>query len=187
MLLDWIPTKRLPEPDVESASPALLKRRAYATLIDLVVCYLVVETAILAVLMVVYTDFFVERPEVAFRLSVVGLVPVYLLYTFSFEWRYARTPGKQRMELLVTTPEGTGPSLTEAAVRNVFRYVDWLPIGYVLGWVLARRSARGRRLGDVVAGTIVVRPETEAEPLMDPDREPAFHTDSETDRSGDTE
>lgn len=159
-MLTWLPTKRRQTPDLESASPALLTRRAVATVIDLAICYVVVETAILAVLMVVFLDFFLAAPGEAFRLSLVGLIPVYLLYSLLFEWQYDRTPGKKRMGILVVTQDGNRIPLRDAAVRNALRYVDWLPVGYLLGWLLARRSATGRRLGDVLAGTVVVRPET---------------------------
>lgn len=170
-MLNWLPTKREPEPDLESASPALLRRRAVATVIDLAVCYFVIETAILAVLMVAFTDFFVAPNSDAFALSIVGLVPIYLLYTFCFEWRYTRTPGKKRMGLLVVEADGSRLGLRTAAVRNIVRYVDWLPAGYAVGWLLARRSSTGKRLGDRLAGTLVVRPVTTAEALYTTDRE----------------
>lgn len=170
-MLDWLPTKRRPTPDLESASPALLRRRAIATGIDLVVSYVVIETAILAALMVAFTDYFTANGGEAIWLSLVGLAPVYLLYTFAFEWRYGTTPGKKRMDLLVATEDGSKPGLGPAAKRNAMRYVDFLPLGYLLGWVLARRSPRGRRLGDRVADTLVVRPETTSGPLFaDADR-----------------
>lgn len=174
MVLDWIPAGSQPLPDPESASPALLRRRALAVCIDLLICYFVIEAAILAVLMVVFLDFFVSNGALAFALSIVGLVPVYLLYSFLYEWRYARTPGKQRMGLLVSMDDGSYPCVRAAAVRNVLRYVDWLPILYGVGWLLARRSPEGKRLGDRIASTLVVRPETTAEPILS---ESTAHTD----------
>lgn len=135
-------------------------------MIDLVISYVFVETAILAVLMVAFTDYFVANGGEALALSIVGLGPVYLLYSFAFEWRYGTTPGKKRMGLLVATEDGSKPGLVPVAKRNALRYVDFLPVGYLLGWLLARRSPRGRRLGDRVAGTLVVRPETTSEALF---------------------
>ncbi|ARS90269.1 RDD family protein [Natrarchaeobaculum aegyptiacum] len=178
MVLDWIPTSRIPEPDLESASPALLRRRAIATVIDLVICYAVIETAILAVLMVAFTDFFTEQGAQAFLLSLVGLIPIYLLYSFLWEWKFLRTPGKKRMDVLVVEADGSPPGVQAAAVRNVLRYVDWLPVGYLLGWLLARRSSDGRRLGDRLAGTVVVRPRRDAETLYHANRE--FETESDS-------
>lgn len=178
MVLDWIPTSRIPEPDLESASPALLRRRAFATVIDLVICYAVIETAILAVLMVAFTDFFTQQGAQAFLLSLVGLIPIYLIYSFLWEWKFLRTPGKKRMDVLVVEADGSPLSVRAAAIRNVLRYVDWLPVGYLLGWIFARRSPDGRRLGDRLAGTVVVRPRTDAETLYHADREFRSRTDS---------
>lgn len=129
--------------------------------------------------MVIFLDFFVMQGALAFVLSLIGLVPVYLLYCFLYEWRYARTPGKQRMGLIVSMGDGSYPSLQAAAVRNVLRYVDWLPVFYGVGWLLARRSERGRRLGDRLAGTVVVRPETTAEPIVRDSNDPSTKTRSE--------
>lgn len=165
-LLDWIPAGNQPDPDPESASPELLRRRALATIADLVICYVVVEAAILSVLMVIFLDFFVARPTQTFWLSGIGLIPVYLLYSFLYEWKFGRTPGKKRMDLILTTPEGNRPGLVAVAIRNVLRYVDWLPVGYLLGWVVARRSPTGRRLGDRLAGTMVVRPESKSDSAL---------------------
>ncbi|QLG50168.1 RDD family protein [Natrinema halophilum] len=184
-VLDWLPTKRRPTPDLESASPVLLRRRAVATIIDLVVAYVAIETVVLAGLMVAFSDYFVANGGEAMGLSIIGLVPVYLLYTFAFEWRYGTTPGKKRMGLLVATEDGSKPGLVPAATRNALRYVDFLPVGYLIGWIFARRSPRGRRLGDRLADTLVVRPETEIEPLFAGDArvassdEPIDETDHE--------
>ena len=177
MVLDWIPAGSKPRPDTASASPALLRRRAIATGIDLVICYFVVEAAILAYLMVFFLEFFLQRPGEAMALSVVGLIPVYLLYAFLFEWKHARTPGKKRMGLVVCTDDGDYPDVRAAAIRNALRYVDWLPFGYLLGWLSARRSPDGRRLGDRLAGTLVVRPETSGESIVDSVRKEAERTD----------
>lgn len=159
-LLDWIPAGNQPDPDPGRASRNLLRRRALAAIADIVICYIIVEAAILSILMVVFLDFFLARPTLAFWLSVVGLIPVYLMYSFLFEWRFARTPGKKRMDLILSTKNGSYPGVSAVAIRNVLRYVDWLPVGYLLGWLLVRRSPTGQRLGDRLGGTFVVRPES---------------------------
>jgi uncharacterized RDD family membrane protein YckC len=58
----------------------------------------------------------------------------------------------------VTTATGEAPGLAPCAVRNLLRYVDFLPAGYLLGALVAATSADGRRVGDRVAGTLIVRP-----------------------------
>lgn len=163
-LLDYLPAGRQPEPDLASASPDLLRRRGIATLIDVVVCY-VLETPILAFVMVINQDVFVDRPGTTFLLSIVGIVPVYLVYAFCFEWVHGWTMGKKRMDVRVVMDDGEELTIPAVAIRNALRYVDWLPVGYVVGYVLARRSPAGKRLGDRLAGTVVVRPDRTGEPL----------------------
>lgn len=163
-VLDWIPAGDQPAPDPASASPQLIRRRTMATVIDLVICYFIIEAAILAVLMVIFVDYFVAHPTETIWLSVIGLIPIYLIYSLLYEWRFARTPGKKRMGLILSTPEGSYPTLVPIAIRNILRYIDWLPFGYLLGIILIRRSETGQRLGDKMANTLVVRPETSAKP-----------------------
>jgi hypothetical protein len=42
-------------------------------------------------------------------------------------------------------------------IRNLLRLVDFLPFGYLVGGAVLFASPRGQRLGDVAAGTLVVR------------------------------
>ena len=45
---------------------------------------------------------------------------------------------------------------TASIVRNLLRVVDMLPVGYAFGVVSSLVDTRNRRLGDIVAGTLVV-------------------------------
>ena len=45
----------------------------------------------------------------------------------------------------------------QLVVRNLLRSVDFLPVFYFLGCVCAFIDQKGRRLGDIAAGTMVVR------------------------------
>lgn len=161
-ILDLVPSGTPPDPDLPSASPALLRQRALATVIDVLLCYFVVETVPLAALIGLAPEWVAARTDFVFIVSLVALVPTYLTYAFFFEWRYARTPGKVRMELLVVTGDGRVPGVAASAARNLLRYVDWLPACFLLGWAVARRSSTGQRLGDRLAGTIVVQPDDPA-------------------------
>lgn len=157
-MIDLYPAEHPPAPALDSAGPGLLRRRALATLLDLGLAYLLVESVLVAGITVVAPGLIAARPGLAFIGSLVALAPIHATYCFAFEWRYDRTPGKVRFELTVTTVDGERPGLLAAAVRNLLRYVDWLPVGYLLGWGLARTSPTGQRLGDRLAGTVVVRP-----------------------------
>lgn len=79
-------------------------------------------------------------------------------YDVTFEMLNAgRTPGKHWTGLRVVRDDGRPVNLSASAVRNVLRLVDGpltLNLGYVLGVVL---SDRNQRIGDMAAGTLVVR------------------------------
>jgi uncharacterized RDD family membrane protein YckC len=79
-------------------------------------------------------------------------------YHVFFEVRYAGvSPGKRAVGLRVVDGRGLPLSLEQSFVRNALRAVDALPVGYAVGAVACLFERYGRRLGDVVADTLVVR------------------------------
>ncbi len=80
-----------------------------------------------------------------------------------FEARHAgRSPGKRALRLRVVDARGLPVSLHQALVRNVMRAVDFMPGFYGFAAVATLLDPRRRRLGDLVADTLVIR---EARPL----------------------
>jgi uncharacterized RDD family membrane protein YckC len=80
-----------------------------------------------------------------------------LLYYVVLEGLLGRTVGKMLTGIRVVN-EATGqpPGLGKATVRTVLRIIDGLA-GYLVGFVIVLGSSRRRRLGDMAAGTLVVR------------------------------
>lgn len=68
-----------------------------------------------------------------------------------------RTLGKHVMRLRVVDARGGPITAGQAVVRNVVRIVDFLPVYYGVGVVAMFISPRNQRLGDMAAGTVVVR------------------------------
>lgn len=88
------------------------------------------------------------------------------LYPVLFElWRNGTTPGKRQMKLRVLHDDGTAITLGGSMLRNLLRTVDMLPIGYVVGLVSMMVNGQFKRLGDLVAGTLVIH-EPAAEDLV---------------------
>lgn len=86
-------------------------------------------------------------------------------YFIIFEWRMnGQTPGKRWLKLRVIREDGRPITFWEAAVRNLLRIFDIMPIPfYSIGLISVFVSTRGQRVGDLIAGTVVVRErETEA-------------------------
>ena len=68
-----------------------------------------------------------------------------------------RTPGKRWNGLRVVQVGGHPVTFVPSAVRNILRLADILPGGYVVGCVSILASSRNQRLGDIAAGTLVIR------------------------------
>ena len=68
-----------------------------------------------------------------------------------------RTLGKLLLNLRVIDARGGPISVGQAVIRNLLRVVDFLPTSYAVGAIAIFCSARNQRLGDLAAGTVVVR------------------------------
>ncbi|MCS7080792.1 MAG: RDD family protein [Chloracidobacterium sp.] len=100
---------------------------------------------------------------------------IYSGYFTAFEaWWNGQTPGKRRMRLRVIRIDGRPIGFFEALVRNILRSIDFLPSGYALGVMSIMLHRESRRLGDLVAGTVVVKERIGATPSLD--RVLATHT-----------
>jgi uncharacterized RDD family membrane protein YckC len=79
-------------------------------------------------------------------------------YYFVLEATLGRTIGKALLSLRVVDRGDERPTVLAVAGRTVLRAVDWLPAFYLVGFVtMLITGRRRRRLGDLVAGTRVVR------------------------------
>ena len=87
----------------------------------------------------------------------IALFVVVWLYPVVFEamWN-GQTPGKRAMHLRVVRDDGAPVGWLAAFVRNLLRTVDMLPFGYAIGIASGLLDPWGRRLGDLVAGTVVI-------------------------------
>ena len=93
-------------------------------------------------------------------------IGITLLVVFLLQWGYfalfeafgnGRTPGKRVAHIRVIHQSGRGINFVEALARNLVRFVDAAPSFYAVGVVTMFLSKRSQRLGDMVAGTLVVR------------------------------
>jgi uncharacterized RDD family membrane protein YckC len=99
-------------------------------------------------------------------------VGIFFLIVFLLQWGYfalfeafgnGRTPGKRVAGIRVIHRSGRGIGFIESLARNLVRFVDYMPGFYAVGVVAIFVSRRHQRLGDMVAGTLVVR-DREIEP-----------------------
>lgn len=86
-------------------------------------------------------------------------------YFLLLEYRYAgQTVGKRVLGLRTIQDNGVRVGFYQAVMRNLVRAVDHLPVLYLAGGGLALVSQRGRRLGDIAGGTVVIRDRRRAIP-----------------------
>lgn len=91
-------------------------------------------------------------------LAAVGSFLIFWGYDVFFEvLASGRTPGKRWNGLRVVRMGGEPIGFLASAIRNVLRVVDWLPFAYLVGVAAVLMTARNQRVGDVVAGTLVIR------------------------------
>jgi uncharacterized RDD family membrane protein YckC len=88
---------------------------------------------------------------------IIAAFLVYSGYFAIFEtWWHGQTPGKRYVGIRVVKDTGRGITGGEAMSRNFLRIVDSLPAMYLLGLITMLVSKEKKRIGDYVAGTIVV-------------------------------
>jgi uncharacterized RDD family membrane protein YckC len=102
--------------------------------------------------------------------SVVGGFLLYEGYFAFFEavWN-GQTPGKRFARLRVIKDDGRPIGVYDALARNLLRIVDQIPGIYAIGVVVMLFSKQSKRLGDYVAGTVVVHEQSieEARPFAE--------------------
>lgn len=93
-------------------------------------------------------------------------IGIFFLIVFLMQWGYfslfealwkGRTPGKRAAKIRVIHQSGRGITFLESLSRNLVRFIDYLPGFYAVGVVAMFMSRQHQRLGDMVAGTLVVR------------------------------
>ena len=100
-----------------------------------------------------------------------------LIFFFLIEWLYpvyfelfhnGKTPGKSMMGLFVAQENASPITPASSLIRNLLRFVDFLPFAYGFGLICVLSNNRFQRIGDIVAGTVVLHVEV-VQPLKEQD------------------
>jgi len=133
--------------------PAPLSRRTPAFLLDQLVVILLVVPPALAV-GVPFED--AVSPGDTRQAIFLVLMGVAFLYHFTLEWLTGLTLGKRLLGLRVVADDGASLGVRGSFLRNALRLIDGLGYwGVAVAIILLRGD--GKRLGDVVGRTLVVR------------------------------
>ena len=109
---------------------------------------------------------FLPGIEAFSKISAQWAVAIVIFIIFLFNWGYftlfeafwnGRTPGKRVARIRVIQRSGRAIGLFESMARNLVRYVDQFPFFYAVGVITIFVTRQHQRLGDLAAGTLVVR------------------------------
>ena len=112
-----------------------------------------------------------EMPKWTMAILIIVLFLIFAGYFIVFEWLWnGQTPGKRLLKLRVIREDGRPLTLWEAIARNLLRICDAAP-GFVLpvysiGLIVIFLSGRDQRVGDIFAGTVVIRERTDEAPTF---------------------
>lgn len=109
--------------------------------------------------------------------SGVWAAAIFFLIVFLVQWGYftlfeafwgGRTPGKRLFRLRVIEQSGRSITFMDSLSRNLLRVVDGFPgLLYLVGAIFLFSTQRCQRLGDMVAGTIVIHEQKAEAPMWD--------------------
>ena len=147
-----------PESVIFTYEMAGIGSRFLAVLVDHIIesCFLLAIGIALSIL----------RLKLDFRLLLASeLLFFYVAYFVFFEILWdGQTPGKRLLRLRVVREGGYGLTAMESILRNLLRVIDAMPGFYGIGLVSMLLSGKSRRLGDFVAGTVVIKEQRAAPP-----------------------
>lgn len=182
--LDQVIEIETPEQVTVTVTIAGIGSRAAAAVIDAMILTLILLASWLLII----------APGAGLLGEGAWVLAIGLIASFALTWGYyvlfeglrdGQTPGKRLLGLRVVQDGGYSVSFAASAVRNLVRLLDMQPFPTgLLGLGVALVSKSGKRLGDMAAGTIVVREHVQHAPPIrvadaEDEGEPAVLTEEE--------
>lgn len=138
-----------------------LGSRAAAFIIDQLALWLVDILCLLLLYFSMYglstMPLFLMDNALPIAITIIALFLINWGYFFLFEFfSGGRTLGKKLVGIRVIQENGHSITLLSSFIRNLIRIIDSLPTAYLLGIIMIFFHSKHKRLGDLVAGTIVV-------------------------------
>lgn len=132
------------------ASPVV---RFLALTLDMMIIWtlMTVLSVVVALMQWISYDF-----AAAFSILLYFVLSIGYFILLEIVWR-GRTVGKRMLRLKVMDAHGLKLQPSQLVLRNLLRFVDSLPFLYFMGGACAVLNKRSQRLGDLAAGTVVVR------------------------------
>lgn len=164
MMLDSVRDITTPELIEIRLHPAGFLPRGFAFLVDTVIRWCLLS--LISIPMMFFGD-------LGIGLFLISLFLVEWFYPVFFEVLFkGKTPGKRLLGLKVLHDNGTPIGLSASIIRNFLRFADFFPLFYLFGLMSMLINKEFRRLGDIVAGTLVVYSEPSASRFTVPEAMP---------------
>jgi uncharacterized RDD family membrane protein YckC len=119
----------------------------------------------LEILLVFGTYLVIDQIEGVIGDAVNWIVGIMVFMVFAIFWGYyvifellwnGQSPGKRLTGIRTVRYNGAPIGLSESAIRNIVRIIDFFPGAYGFGVISMFADLKSRRLGDFAAGTLVV-------------------------------
>ena len=105
----------------------------------------------------------------AFLVFTLAFPVLFFGYPVLFELLMSgQTPGKAAMKLRVVRQDGGPVGVASSVLRNFVRIIDFLPWFYGVGGIAVFATTKNQRLGDIAAGTLVIREPSERPQAFNP-------------------
>jgi len=130
-----------------------LGTRTIAQVLDL----LIVFGILMAVYFVALAALVVDTTAATLIFLIGSFVVIFGYFWVSEALWSGQTVGKKALRLRAVGDRGEPLTFAQAGIRNIVRIVDFLPYGYGVGLIVLFANGKGKRLGDLAAGTIVVK------------------------------
>ncbi|WP_404456760.1 RDD family protein [Virgibacillus necropolis] len=138
-----------------------LGSRAAALIIDQLILTVVSVLVIVGMSFVEFDQMsLLSLPELSSLPIAIAIILIFLInwgYFFVVEYfSGGRTIGKKMLGIRVIQDNGHSLTVLSSLIRNLLRIIDSLPASYLVGMTMVFFHPKHKRLGDLVAGTIVV-------------------------------
>lgn len=134
-----------------------LASRAGAAIVDTLLQALILILIIAAKLLLAKYDKWPASPWTNAALGIAMFLAWYGYYVYFETIWNGQTPGKRRAGLRTIMEGGLPIHLAGSAIRNLVRVIDFLPVMYGIGALAILFGSKNKRLGDIAAGTLVIK------------------------------
>lgn len=140
-----------------------LGTRGLAYLIDLAIKFTIITITVIILFLTIIESFFITSEMLDSNFNLIAAF--FLIMWFLLDWFYfvffeviweGQSPGKKLMKIRVIRSNGEPIQFDAIVLRNLLRSVDGFPVFHIFGFIVAFIDKKTRRLGDIVADTLVV-------------------------------